>query len=509
MGAPATPFETWTKLRPGSSLRKTPRGWRRPGSRASRLENATPVTSAARPRILALPALPPSRLRSRPRGVAAATTPRRGRGQVNHPRMGLTAVHDGGEPPPEPAVRGVEEEAVVGPGEHHLVRTLAGHGEGEHLAALEARAERDPGAARRGAVKTPPCRRSWPRAGEHAAAAASTTTGRRSARRSPRSRPEGAPAVGAAQHARAVGAQEHARRPGGAAPRSPRGPSRVRSRQESRRPRCATGPRWCRRRGSRAARGPGRRRGCAGCSRGCRGCATRGRPRSPSGRCPLQAVANTVSGSRRSRFRVITSESSIIPVRTGRQLGPRVGGLPGQVPGADIEGPRVARIDGHGVHVADLRVSLGADAAPGVARVLGAEHAEEGARHEHPGFARSLGQGAHALALEAGRARLKVAPPSTAPRHAAPRPVHLPVAHVERPRRGPPRGRRGSCRAREARGQRAPIARPRRRNDRARHRRCPGRRRGDRGDRRRGSARHPRGDRRASRSRRPPGEGGQ
>ena len=52
---------------------------------------------------------------------------------------------------------------------------------------------------------------------------------------------------------------------------------------------------------------------------------------------PLHAVANTFCGFQRSTVRVMTSESSIIPVLIGNHVRPPSVRLPGQVPGARVD----------------------------------------------------------------------------------------------------------------------------------------------------------------------------
>ena len=208
MEAPATPFETCTKLRPWSSLRKRPSGVAAARRCGSRSENATALISLARPRARSSQLSPPSRLTSRPCGVAAASSFGEAAATWTHARMRVAALHPGGEPSPVAAVHGPEEDAVVGSGQDHLVLAFPHRGQRQHLAAFEARAERNPlpvrGGGEHAAVPSVVADR-----GHDAAPGRSHDRGDEPRGEAVVRRREGPSGVPAAQHSGAVGAEQH------------------------------------------------------------------------------------------------------------------------------------------------------------------------------------------------------------------------------------------------------------------------------------------------------------
>ena len=60
-------------------------------------------------------------------------------------------------------------------------------------------------------------------------------------------------------------------------------------------------------------------------------------------------------------------------------IGAAIGGLPGQVPGAGINGVRILGIDGDGLDFMQVGAAFGSDPVPGLAAVFAAEDSLEGA----------------------------------------------------------------------------------------------------------------------------------
>jgi hypothetical protein len=110
---------------------------------------------------------------------------------------------------------------------------------------------------------------------------------------------------------------------------------------------------------------------------------------------------------------------------------PTVGRLPRQVPGAGVDHGGVGGVDGDGVDVLDLGVTLGADAPPASPSVPRAEDAGQGSHDHDPRVRRGQGEGLDRLARDAGQ---HGEGPSAvvAAGHAAPAPAQGPVAHEDR-----------------------------------------------------------------------------